>query len=156
MAKLHYVLAPLFYGLIGLCCWALMVQGLAGWYSFLLKPAYLPPVWVVMAIRLFCFIPVCFSLILFVNQAKGSQGFATVIRLYLLNGFLNVVFCYLFFVQHAIGPAVLVEAFIAGSLALLMALTRPSAYRVVLLLFPGFVWAAFSTCLGYDIFMLNN
>lgn len=155
MTKLHYVVAPIFYGLVGLFCWFFMAQGQGGWYSLIVKPAYMPAGWVVVGGQLISFVSACFSLILFVNHAKGTQVFGTVLRLYLLNGLFNVAFCYLFFVQHVIGPAVLVQAFVAGSVVMVMALARPYSYRVVLLLLPCFVLAAFFTRLGYDIFMLN-
>ena len=155
MSKLHYLLVPIFYGLVGGLSWVCMVQGQGGWYSLIVKPSYMPAGWLVVALQLLSFVPACFSLILFVNHAKGTQVFGSVLRLYAVNGLLNVAFSYLFFVQHFIGPAVLVEAFVAGSVVMIMALARPYIYRVVLLLFPCFVWAAYSTYLAYDIFMLN-
>lgn len=154
--RIHYILVPVFYGMIALAGRVFTARGLGLWYETLLKPAYTPPGWLISMVWLGIYFLTALSLISFINAARSSPGFGTVLRLYILNGILNAAWSYIFFVLHLLGPAVLAAAFIAGSVVMIIILARAYAYMACLLLLPYFVWATFATRLAYDIFMLNR
>ena len=155
MKKIHYILSPVFYFLIALAGRSLTAQGVNTWYPALVKPEYTPPGSLIGMTWTLIYILAAASLIIFVNRARNSPVFWSVILLYIINGVLNGLWSYLFFTKHLLGPAVFDAAILATTVALIMIMTRRYAYLASVLLLPYFLWVCFATYLAYDIFMLN-
>jgi len=156
MRKIHYLLIPLFYLLVGGAgCWYTM-QGLAVWYPALAKPAHAPAPWFFLLVWPSLFLLAAWSFFLFVDRARGRASFGVGVRLYIMNGVLGAAWCYLFFVRHLLGLAVLAAALLAGSVVLIIIFARPYSFRATLLLLPYFLWSAVLTSLANEIFLLNR
>lgn len=156
MKKIHYILVPLFYFLVALAGRIFTAQGVSSWYPTLVKPDYTPPGGLIGAMWTVIYILAAASLIIFINRARHSPVFWSVILLYIINGVLNALWSYLFFTMHFLGAAVFDAALLAATVAFIMMLARRYSYLASVLLMPYFLWVSFATYLAYDIFRLNQ
>ena len=133
-----------------------MLPGLTTWYVPLARAGDVPPGWLLVPGWLASQALAALSCLEFVGRARGSTHFGPGLRLYLAHALLGRAWWYLFFIQRALGPAVLAGAVLAGSVALIIMLARVSSYRAALLMLPVFLWAVFLTVLAHAVFQLQG
>lgn len=133
-----------------------MLPGLTTWYVPLARAGEAPPGWLIVLGWLASQALAAFSCLEFIGRARGSSHFGPGLRLYLAHGLLGLAWCSLFFIQRALGPAVLAGAVLAGSVALIIMLARISSYRAALLMLPVFLWTVFLTGLSHAVFQLHS
>lgn len=125
------------------------------WYDTLNLPGFTPPGYVISIVWTIIFILGTVSALLFWNKAKKGRDFGRVAWLFSLNAVLNVLWSYVFFVNHSLGLAVLEMTLLNLTTLLLMTLIKKTSKTAALLLLPYFLWVSFATYLAYQIWMLN-
>jgi benzodiazapine receptor len=78
-----------------------------------------------------------------------------VAAVYAVDAFLNVAWCYLFFVRHQIGSAALEAALLAIATAVVVLEVFPVSLLAAALLVPFFVWVLHGMYLTLTIFRMN-
>ena len=151
----HYILAVLFYLAVAQIGGSFTADGVRSWYPTIAKPGYTPPGFVIGIVWTGIYILAAASLIMFTDAARGKHAFWPIIVLYALNGIINAAWSYVFFAQHALGPAVLHAGLIGVSVAAIMRAVWPYSRAASLLLLPYLAWVTFATFLSYQIYRLN-
>ncbi len=151
--SVHYILAPLFYFLVALSGSLFTATG--EWYQNLIKPSYTPPGSVIGTVWTVIYILTAISLIIYINHAKNTKGFRSVILLYIVNGIVNAAWSYLFFTKHLLGMAVIDAGLIWFTLLFIIIRAWHDSKLSCLLLFPYLGWVSFATYLTYVIFRMN-
>jgi len=90
-----------------------------------------------------------------VNAARGKKYAKAILGLYLLNGVINALWSYIFFVEHLLFPAFLDALCILITVGFLMAFTWSYSRMSSLLLVPYLLWVSFATYLNFIIYRLN-
>lgn len=152
---IHYILSPVFYFGVAASGRFFTSRGVSTWYPSLQKPWFTPPGALIGAVWTTMYILSAVSLILFVNRARGKPFFSLTILLYVVNGFVNALWSYIFFTKHLLGLAVVDAVLIAVTVALIMILVFPRSKASALLLLPYLVWVTFASYLTYAIARLN-
>lgn len=156
MAKrIHYVLSPLFYLVVLAAGRLFTLEGLDSWYPTLMKPTYTPPGELIAVVWTTIYALSAASLVLFVNRGRGSGKFWFVIGLYAVNGMINALWSYIFFVRHALGLAVIDAAAITLTVAAIMVDVWPHRRLSSLLLLPYLFWGVFAVSLTYSVYVMN-
>ena len=150
-----YILSPLFYTGILLAGRWFTIQGIDPWYWSLSRPSYTPPGSFIGIVWTVIYILSALSLILYVNAAKGRQGFRPVIALYIINGILNAAWSYVFFTKHLPGPAVIDAGLIAVTVLFVIIYAWRYSHAAAVLLLPYLLWGSFATFLTYAIYKMN-
>ena len=127
------------------------------WYNDqLIRPEITPPSWVFpLAWNTIFILTTIAVLILWHQGRKKVREFATVIGLFAVNAFLNVLWSFLFFYLHWIGLALLEMLFLEITLVWLVMFVKRSSIIVAVLLWPYLLWVGFATYLTLLIFNLN-
>lgn len=126
------------------------------WYdTVLIRPDFTPPKWVFPIAWNTIFVCTTLSAIILWSKPLSTSRRRWIFGLFALNAILNVLWSYLFFELHKIGPAfgemILLEATV---LALIILSWKHSKLASALLL-PYLVWIAFATYLTSLIYQLN-
>jgi benzodiazapine receptor len=153
--NLHYILAPLFYFAVAQVGSSFTMQGVSTWYSTIIKPSYTPPGIIIGIVWTVIYILSAVSLIVFVNAARYKKDIWVLLGLYLLNGVINVLWSYIFFVKHLLFLAFIDALFIWVTVGLLMVCTWSYSRLSSMLLVPYFLWVSFATYLNFIIYRLN-
>jgi tryptophan-rich sensory protein len=153
--KAYYILIPLFYVGIAFVGRIFTDEGVTSWYPYILKPSFTPPGSIIGTMWTVIYILTAISFLIFVKRAGGSKVFIPVVGLFVLNGFFNASWSYIFFTKHMLGSAVIDALLIWITVLILMLLTWPIARLSSILLIPYFLWTSFATFLTYDIYKLN-
>lgn len=129
--------------------------GLHGWYGALERPAIIPAgqtfglVWTVLFVLL--------AVSIFLSWRSVPKTFLrTLGRLYLVNGGLNVLWCYVFFSMHELGGAAITAVLLAFSVFVLIAANVKVSKIAAVLLIPYFLWTSFAVYLSADIAYMNK
>jgi tryptophan-rich sensory protein len=153
--NLHYILAPLFYLAVAQIGSSFTMQGVSTWYPAIMKPPYTPSGVVIGVVWTVLYMLSAISLIVFVNAARSKKDVWVVLSVYLLNGLINVLWSYIFFVKHLLFLAFLDALFIWVTVGLLMVCTWSYSRISSMLLVPYFLWVSFATYLNFIIYSLN-
>lgn len=127
----------------------------SGWYDIISRPAWTPDGSVIGAAWTIIFILATISALIVWNKFKTDQRFKYIIVLFLVNGFLNFSWSFLFFTAHLIGVAVIWSSLIALSVLILIILIWPKSKLASVLLTPYLGWVIFATYLNMMIWQLN-
>jgi len=127
----------------------------SGWYNAISRPAWTPDGFVIGTVWTIIFILATISALIVWNKFKRDQQFNYIIALFLINGFLNFSWSFLFFTAHLIGASVIWAGLIALSVLILMILIWPKSKLASLLLAPYLGWVIFATYLTRVIWKLN-
>ena len=131
------------------------------WYRRIKTPSWTPPGGVIGFAWTVIFILTAVSGLAFWNDPLWMQDGGMILSrlfivyLFMLNGFLNVYWCNLFFTQHRFGASVAEAACLALSVYLLIILLYPFTPLAALLLIPYAAWSTFATYLTWRIWHLN-
>lgn len=132
-----------------------MVGMNSGWYEQIAKPDWTPPGAVIGVVWTVIYILTALSSILFFKKEKDKKYRKLVGFAYLLNAILNVLWSYIFFVQHWLWFAA-VEAFVLGcSVLYIIFLLRKTEKKFSYFLYLYAGWVFFATFLTCTIAYLN-
>ena len=125
------------------------------WYQALNKPAWQPPGWVFAPVWTFIF--AC-AAVAAANAWRDARDDATrewTIGLFALNGFLNVMWSFLFFRLQRPDWALLEVAALWLSILALIAFTARFSRSASLLLVPYILWVSIAAYLNWSVVALN-
>lgn len=157
--KFNYILIPLIVVLVSMAGRAFSERGLRRWYQTLTLPAFTPDSKTIGKIWTAIFVMSGLSAILFWNSdalLHSDPLFQLTVVAFLVNGFLNAFWSYLFFYLHMLGYAVLEAAALALSVLSLILFTFPVSAWAAWLLVPYLLWSCFATYLTYCTWQLNK
>lgn len=152
--KTNYITIPLIVLLVAVLG-SLAVMPNLGWYNTLTLPNLAPSGRIIGMVWTALYILIAVSTILFWNKAKRDSLFTAIVAIFILNGFLNAFWSYVFFSWHHIGWAVFVSAAMALTTYLLIYLIYPKYRVAAYLLVPYALWVTFATYLNFLIWNFN-
>ena len=122
------------------------------WYESLVKPSewvpniLIPIVWTIVYLA--------FGVVLIIWQNKATIPTQTIVLL-VLNGFLNVLWCLLFFTLKLtlVGNIAILINLIAGYLLLIDIYHNKKLYAYILSIYP--IWLSIATTLNFAMWILN-
>jgi len=126
------------------------------WYKTIKLPDFTPSGSIIGTAWTIIFILTAISAIIVWNKAEHNSKFYWIIILFLINGFLNIFWSYLFFYNHSIGLAVLEAGLLGLSVLILIILIKPINRLSSVLLYPYLIWVIFATYLTYAVWSLNK
>lgn len=154
--KWNYVVIPLSVLAISVAGSAVTGDNMI-WYKTLNLPNIAPPGAVIGAVWTVIFILAAISILLFWNKEKNKKVKKELIELFLLNGFLNILWSIVFFGLHLIGWSIVeMLALNISNLFLIVWLWQRNHKTASILLWPYFAWVSFATYLAYTIWTLNR
>ena len=129
---------------------ALLTDTLSEWYLSLVKPAIQPPpvVFSVVWSVLYVLFAASFALVLLKNDGKGSF-------VYLLNLFLQALWCVVFFKSRSIGGALVLLIVIFICAVYLAAFAYKKNLAAGILITPYVIWCAYALAVNYAVALLN-
>ena len=126
-----------------------------GWYRTLSLPAFTPPGATIGMVWSVIYVLSAVAVMLLWRQRALYPRFGPLLALLPLNGVLNALWCYVFFVAQQLGLAVLEMIVLNLSTAAVIVLTWNRQRTVALLLVPYFAWVCFATVLAATIWRMN-
>ncbi len=127
------------------------------WYQMLVIPAWAPPPTLIAIIWCILFYLTAYSLSLFWN-AGGSlhnKKFDLIVKLYLSNAGLILLWNWLFFGMHLLAAASLAALAVLISISILIVFLRKISKKSALLLTPYIAWVIFAMYLNHTLSVLN-
>lgn len=152
----NYLFPPLFYFFVARLGSFFTSKGVKTWYETIEKPSFTPPGYFIGIIWTIIFILSAISMIYFLKNKSKDILYYLVLGIYLINGFFNVLWSYLFFVRHSILFAFFDAMLIGLTVFLIIILLWKEVKHSSLLLIPYLLWVIFATYLNYKIFVLNQ
>lgn len=135
---------------------SMFTSGGMEWYDTqLIRPELTPPKWIFPVAWNLIFLATTVSALIVWNTFKRDDRFKWILGLFLANGFLNVLWSYLFFGKHLIALALYEMIALELTLLALHVLTWKKSKTASLLLLPYSLWIAFATFLTYQIVLLQ-
>jgi benzodiazapine receptor len=126
-----------------------------GWYATLRLPAFTPPGGTIGMVWTVIYILSAAAVMLLWRRRALYPRFGLLIALLLLNGALNALWCYVFFVAQQLGPAVAEMLALNLTTAAVIVVTWNRQRIVALLFVPYFAWVCFATVLAATIWQMN-
>jgi translocator protein len=126
------------------------------WYRSLTQPDWAPPeiafgiIWTIM------FTLTAISGVTAWRDSPDDQSTGTMIGLFAFNGFLNILWSFLFFRLQRPDFAVIEVGFLWLSIAILVAILRRYSKTAALLLLPYLIWVTIAAILNYEVVRLNG
>lgn len=152
--KLNYFIIPLMVVFVSFAGSFFTSSGM-NWYKALSLPSFTPPGAAIGIVWTVIFILTALSAIVFYNKSGRDDKFNLIIFTFLVNGFLNIFWSFLFFGIHFMGVAVFEAVFLGFSVLALIFLIKPMSRFAAFLLLPYFLWVVFATYLTYAVWALN-
>jgi translocator protein len=142
---------------------ALLVAGagmtmteLGPWYKSLKQPDWAPPDWAFGIIWTVIFALTAGAAVSGWRGAPSQRAAETLVGLFAFNGFLNLLWSFLFFKMHRPDWAVIEVGLLWLSILLLIIVTVRYAKTAALLLLPYLIWVGVAAALNYQVVMLNR
>ncbi len=129
---------------------------LSSWYQGLTKPDWQPPDWLFGPAWTIIFALAALSAALAWRDATKSSNREWLIGLFALNGFLNVLWSFLFFRLQRPDWALYDSGLLWLSIILLMVFVFRMSRLGALLLVPYLIWVSIATVLNYRVIELNG
>lgn len=155
--KLNYIIIPLITFLTALAG-SLLTSRAMDWYKTINKPSWTPPGSLIGAVWTALFILGAISAMIVWNSSLRSEQvgrFKWIVAVFILNAILNVLWSWLFFNQHMLGPAIFEAGLLGASVVVLVILIWPGSALAASLLIPYAAWVLFATFLTYKIWSLG-
>ena len=159
--RLNYFIIPLFTVAVAVIG-STFTSGGMPWYDTINKPSFTPQGSVIGMVWTIIFILSTISAIIVWNSHApfGSiprdYRFVAIISIFLLNGFLNVFWSYLFFNRYLMYAAIWEAIALDITVIVLMVLIWGISRWASLLLLPYACWTAFASFLTYTVYSLNR
>jgi tryptophan-rich sensory protein len=150
---MHNILIPLFTFLVALIGSRLTSAGMK-WYRSIKVPKWTPGGKVIGMIWTAIYILAAVSALIVWNQ-YGDQASIMVGLLFLLNGILNVLWSYIFFIRHDYTMAVFEMSALNITTVLLIYTIWPLSILAALLFVPYFIWVSLASYLLCKIKSMN-
>ena len=132
------------------------ITDLGPWYRSLEQPAWAPPDPAYGAAWTMIFALAAASAVLAWRAATSRREVETMIGLFALNGFLNILWSLLFFQLRRPDWALRELVVLWLSIVVLMGVTGRLSRAAALLLLPYFAWVSFAGWLNWEIVRLNG
>ena len=132
------------------------ITDLGPWYAGLKQPTWAPPDWLFGPAWTLIFGLCTVSGVTAWMSAKTRGGADAVIGLFALNGFLNLLWSFLFFRLHRPDYAALEVGVLWSSTAALIVVTWRVSRPAALLLLPYLAWVSFAAVLNRAVVELNS
>lgn len=155
MIKPNYIIIPLITILVSVIGSFATSRGM-DWYRTINLPEITPPGQFIGTVWTILFILATISALIVWNTAERTGNFKLIIALFIANAILNVLWSYMFFGAHWIGPAVIEAGLLGLSVIMLIIFIWPVSKLAAGLLMPYAGWVAFATYLTYTIWQLNK
>lgn len=126
------------------------------WYDQINYPSWDPPDWAFPVAWNIIFLLCIVSVTLVWNTRPHTDRTYWTIRLFILNGVLNIFWSVLFFGNRMILPAAIEAGVLCLSVIAIMIAAWPISRWASLLLIPYAAWTAFATVLTWTIWRLNT
>lgn len=126
------------------------------WYNSINLPSFTPPGAIIGTVWTVIFILAAVSALMVFGRISHGQLWTWLTIVFLINGLLNVLWSFLFFNQHLIGPAVIEAGLLGVSVLILIFMTWPISKLASGLLMPYAAWVIFATYLTYSVWALNS
>ena len=130
--------------------------GLATWYTTLQLPSFTPPGIVIGLAWMTIYILTTIAIFLIWERKINLHQAKMFTVLFLLNGFLNAYWSYLFFVRHNILGSLYEMIILEASVVILIILAARIQKTAAILLVPYAAWVVFATYSTYQILILNR
>lgn len=131
------------------------ITELGPWYRSLKQPEWTPPDWAFGVIWTAIFALTAMSAVTAWRRAPDEPSAGTVVGLYAFNGFLNLLWSFLFFKLQRPDWALVEVAFLWLSVLAMMLFVRRFSGVGALLLLPYLIWVGVAAALNYTIVQLN-
>ncbi|MFA5009883.1 MAG: TspO/MBR family protein [Patescibacteria group bacterium] len=138
---------------IGSC---LTNQGLDWYLNQSIVPSFAPSGAVIGGVWTVIYALSAVALILWLSQKKRDANYPRVVWWFVINGFLNAYWSYLFFAQHQVEWAIAEMIGLEISVLVLIWLMWKQRRWSAILLLPYAAWVAFATYLAYSFWILNK
>ena len=152
---LSYILIPLVTILVAFAGGQLTMRSVATWYKTIRKPTWTPPGAVIGAVWAVLYILAALSALIVWNLPLAPVS-AMVAMLFILNAAVNVLWSYVFFYLHKMGPAIWVCLFLDLTIILLIQFIAPVSALAAWLLVPYAAWVTFASYLNYRVWTMNR
>ncbi|MFM9852921.1 MAG: TspO/MBR family protein [Sphingomonadaceae bacterium] len=126
------------------------------WYRSLKQPDWAPPEVAFGIVWTIIFTLTAISGVTAWRALPGGKSADTMIGLFAFNGFLNILWSFLFFRLQRPDWAVIEVAFLWLSIATLIFVLRRDSTTAALLLAPYLVWVTIAAALNYEVVRLNG
>ena len=152
--KPNYIIIPLITIVVATMGSFLTSRGM-DWYQTIALPAWTPSGAIIGAVWMVLFILTTISALIVWNKIERTWVYRHIIRFFILNAILNVLFSATFFSAHLFGVAVFDAAVLCLTVVILIALIWRFSRMAALLLVPYAAWTAFAAYLTYAVMVLN-
>lgn len=132
------------------------ITDIGPWYQALQQPAWAPPNWLFGPAWTIIFMLCTFSGTTAWLAARSTGAFEAIIGLFALNGFLNLLWSFLFFRLHRPDYAALEVGVLWSSIAALIVVLWRISRPAAALLLPYLAWVSFAAMLNRAIVELNG
>lgn len=126
------------------------------WYKGLKQPDWAPPDWAFGAIWTVIFALTAGAAVSGWRNAPSQRAAEALVGLFAFNGFLNLLWSFLFFKLHRPDWALFEVGVLWLSILTLIIVTARYAKTAALLLVPYLIWVAIAAALNYQVVMLNQ
>jgi translocator protein len=128
---------------------------LGPWYQGLKQPIWAPPDWAFGVIWTIIFSLTTIAGVNAWRHAPDEYAGETLIGLLAFNGFLNLLWSFLFFKMQRPDWALVEVALLWFSILMLIIVTRRYARKAALLFVPYLIWVTIAAALNYEVVILN-
>ena len=152
--KANYIIIPLLVLAVSVLG-SLAVTPNLDWYSTLTLPNIAPGGQVIGIVWTILYTLIAISLLYFWNKGERDSISPAILGIFIVNGFLNTFWSYVFFSWQEIGWAILVSVAMALTTYTLIYLIYPRHKFSAALLVPYALWVTFATYLNFLIWNFN-
>lgn len=153
--KLNYLIIPLFTFLVASLGGLITDRGM-DWYMSISLPSWTPAGAIIGAVWTVLFILATIAALLVWNKYPRGRIFNQIIVVFLVNGFLNFFWSWLFFGVHQLFLAIVFAVVLGISVLVIIYLAKNKLPVVIWLLTPYAVWVFFASYLTFSVWRLNN
>lgn len=129
---------------------------LGPWYKGLNQPAWAPPDWAFGVIWTIIFSLTTIAGVSAWRRVPDERAGEALIGMLAFNGFLNLLWSFLFFKMQRPDWALFEVALLWLSILMLIMMTRRYAPAAALLFIPYLIWVTIAAALNYQVVMLNR
>ena len=154
--KPHYLIIPLVTVLVAVIGSRFTSVGLAEWYGTIKLPSWTPPGGVIGAVWTTIFILSTASALIIWNTPSAKAKLPVFAAVFLANAALNVLWSWIFFVQHRLVVAGWEAVLLGLTCVALVVLAWPVSRLAAALLMPYAAWVAFASYVTFTVARLNR
>lgn len=152
-------IAPTLVGALAAAVTAIMgatITDIGPWYHSLKQPDWAPPDFAFGIIWTVIFSVTALAGITGWRAAPTDRAAETMIGLFALNGFLNILWSFIFFRLHRPDWALIEVGLLWLSIVALIFAVRSYSIRAALLFLPYLIWVSIAAALNYEVVVLNG